>query len=222
MKLYLTFCLLALGLAQSPAFAQSPADCAAAFAKLEETGSVLAADLKDLKKLEGDFVGENHAALYSAIYQGKKVFVKVSMAEDKTMYAYKMFEKEVEFTQKLSDMKAGPHFYGTVKMPEGYASIVDYIPGEHIINEQEFAQHKNLINQNTLRDLEAMHANLKDKGIIPMDLQFRLDAEGHIWIIDPAFFAQKGIDVPQDFQKTGLGKIEKFIEYARGVMKQEE
>jgi hypothetical protein len=211
--------ILILLLASQPLGLQAQDLCKEGFAELIQEGEIPASEFTELKKPGDEFSGENHQALYFAKLNERDVFIKVSYANSKTVGAYKTFEKEAAWVKQLSDLHIGPYFYGKTKLEGGYAMATEVINGKHVSDLVEFTQSEDLINQNTLHDLEKIRATFQDHGIIPMDFQFRIDEEGHVWVIDPAFFMQRGRDVPENFTQTGLGNVEKYIQYVRDLLR---
>lgn len=231
MKLYLLYLLFALS-ASVDALAIS--SCPPGFAELFDGKPH--ADLSEIKTLpwdqpsiahevpatefqgltkppsSDDMNGSNHTALYFAKYKNEDAFLKVSFAGSKTVGAYKNFVKEANWTKRLDDLGIGPKFFGTTQLPEGFSIATAPIQGKHVSDLAEFEASRALVNQNTLKDLERIRDTLRANGIVPMDFQFRIDQQGHVWVIDPAFYLQKGEDVPKDFPMDGINAVEKFIQ----------
>jgi hypothetical protein len=210
--------LLLLFLAGGQSRGQTPFDCPHAFVALSELGSrpLPLERLKNLRAPDEEIIGMNHRKIYFAELDGEKVFVKVSFASDDTGRSFENLVKEMRWTKRIQELGLGPRYRGLVKTPEGFGLVTDFFPGKHVDELEQFAKLGNWINENTVKDLERIREIYAREGIIPGDFQFRLGPDGHVAVIDVAFYLQKGDDlIPKVFTKSGLAVIDKYLNHAR-------
>ena len=169
-------------------------------------GSFINQDLKNsrvLQKIDDTkfsseqslFKGDNNAGIEIMEYQGKKVFAKIkfppndrNLTEKQLKILEENFLNEVSYVKKLSDLGVGPKFHGVFKGPDGkYRIVTDFIDGYevHLGDIDEVAGKMSL---STVKDINTKARDLIKAGIDPLDIQFRVGADGKAHVIDPEYF----------------------------------
>lgn len=141
------------------------------------------------------FKGENNAGIEIMDYHGKKVFAKIkfppsdrNLTEKQLQILEENFLNEVSYVKKLSDLGLGPKFHGVFKGPDGkYRIVTDFIDGYevHLGDIDEVAGKMSL---STVKDINSKARELIKAGIDPLDIQFRVGADGKAHVIDPEYF----------------------------------
>lgn len=206
MKLFLFLLIAGFSLAAP----QERESCEVAFATVESTTLSLS-DFSRLRAPEEEILGDNHLKIYYGALHGRDVFLKVSFAKQGSGPIFEKFAKEAHWVRRLSDLGIGPKYRGVVKTPEGFAVVTDLVRGSHVGHPRDLEAHLSWVNDITRSDLKKIREFIKKEGIMPLDFQMRISPDGHLWVIDPAFFLQKGEDVPTSFSKTGIEQVEKYF-----------
>lgn len=190
--------------------AQEPESCEVAFATVQKSTLSLS-QFSRLRAPEEEILGDNHAKIYYAALEGQEVFLKVSFARQASGPIYEKFAKEAHWVRRLSDLGIGPRYRGVVNTPDGFAVVTDLVRGGHISHPRDLEKYLSWVNDQTKNDLKKIREFIKKEGIMPLDFQMRISPDGHLWVIDPGFFLQKGQDVPINFSRTGIEQVEKYF-----------
>ena len=138
-----------------------------------------------------DFEGQSNNGVEILDFNGKKVFTKVTFSsrEGAGGMPAARIEEEVTYTRILSDTGMGPKMYGTYVGSDGYYRIAtDFIEGTHV--HTGFVDNTENLLATTIDEMEDMAIRLLNAGVDPIDLQFRVTANGRPFIIDPGQFIE--------------------------------
>ena len=142
-------------------------------------------------KTDPDFEGQSNNGIEILNINGERVFSKVTFSSRDGaggMPAARI-EEEVTYTRLLSDSGMGPTMRGTYLGDDGYYRIAtDFIDGAHI--HTGFLDNTQNLRAATVDEMEDMAIRLLNSGVDPIDLQFRVNASGRPFIIDPGQFTE--------------------------------
>ena len=165
---------------------------------------------------EDGFSGGGHRGVFSAIWKGRDVFIKISSRNT---------INEIRNSSILSHFKIGPRFHGTVLLPNGEIGLVfDFVEGIHL---NPYSQLPASVSFSAsvpvrIREIGRILAEVGFKHT--KDLQFRVTREGQVYVVDTEFFSydippqflalpepMNSIESPQRFANFLAQRIERYI-----------
>lgn len=179
-----------------------------------------------LKRLTG-IPGANNEGVYSWNHNGKDVFVKVPQDDNQ-------LRNELVMQTILSRSNLGPEVIGVRKIKGSDGLVTGFVEGQHVdgnvwmfLHGQDLSatgiaklpgeagDYARAVTPSTLDQLVELRGLISQHNINPVDLQFRMRADGSIAVIDTALWEPNGV---RKIGVEGIDDLNQLIEYTRKIL----